>query len=900
MTVMLLTCSAVLLLTCAGFIAYEVITLRKGMVQGLTTRAEIIAANSSAALAFDTPSDAADVLAALETDPRMVAACIYDNQGRIFAVFPRRASTAAFPSAPGKSGHQFGSEQLEVFSPIVQGNRTLGTVYIKSDLSALSDRYHAFALLVSGIFLSSFLVAYFISRALQSQISRPILALAETAKAISQHNDYSVRAPKLGKDEFGLLTDAFNQMLTQIQSQNQALSESEARMRAILNSALSAVVVIDAAGGIIVWNPRAEAMFGWRREEVLGRELAEVCIPPRYREPHRRGLSHFLTTGEGPVLNRALELCALRKDGSEFPVELSISPIKSGDTVSFCGFVTDITERKRMEEVRMRMAAIVQSSDDAIISKTLEGTIASWNPGAEKLFGYPAKEAVGRQLTMLFPPERLSEEPEILARLKRGESVDHFETVRVRKDGRRVDVSVTISPIRDADGKVIGASKIARDITEAKLAARREAAFARLGQSMSAVANASAAARIIAGVADELFGWDACSLDVYDAKEDLIFPILSIYTINGKRVDVPPAYVGRPPSQIVRRVLEHGGQLILRQEPFDFASDAVPFGNTNRPSASLVFAPIRRGEKIIGILSIQSYSTGAYDQQTLNTLQTLADQCGSALERVRAEETVRQLNQELEQRVRDRTAQLEAVNKELEAFSYSVSHDLRAPLRHIDGFAELLRQESSTTLPASGQRYLKTISDASKRMGALIDDLLVFSRMGRTELRRRKISTDELVAEVLQEMTQDLHERVIHWDIGKLPQVHADRAMLKQVWINLISNAVKYSRNRAEARIEIKGGQNDAGEFEFMVRDNGAGFDMIYADKLFGVFQRLHQAEEFEGTGIGLANVRRIVLRHGGRTWAEGKVDVGATFYFTLPDTQKPIKHDITPTHPVG
>ncbi len=226
--------------------------------------------------------------------------------------------------------------------------------------------------------------------------------------------------------------------------------------------------------------------------------------------------------------------------------------------------------------------------------------------------------------------------------------------------------------------------------------------------------------------------------------------------------------------------------------------------------------------------------------------------------------------------------QIKDAYQELEAFSYSVSHDLRAPARHITSFANLLKRETSGTLSETGQRYLNVIVEAGSKMGTLIDDLLSFSRMGRADMQRVPVSMNEIVRETLRSMEMDLRGRNIIWDIQQLPEVSADPVLLRQVWTNLVSNAVKYTRGRENARITV---WCDAKEKEliFGIKDNGAGFDMRYADKLFGVFQRLHRPEDFEGTGIGLANVRRIISRHGGRTWAEGKVNEGATFYFSLP-----------------
>lgn len=457
MMVILLTSGVVLLLTCAAFIAYELLSFRQTMIRNVSILGEIIADNSTAALAFENQDDATEVLAALKAERHIVAASLYDRNGKLFAKYPAGLPADAFPVAPERDAYRFEHSHLVGVQPVVEGNnKRLGTLYLKSDLRAMYERLRLYSGIAALVLAVSFLVAYLLSRVLQQQISQPILALAETAKAVSDRRDYSVRATRLSKDELGLLTDAFNHMLGQIQAH----------------------------------------------------------------------------------------------------------------------------ELRRLE----------------------------------------------------------------------------------------------------------------------------------------------------------------------------------------------------------------------------------------------------------------------------------------------------------------RAAELAAANQELEAFSYSVSHDLRAPLRHIDGFAELLAKHLGPSLDEIGRRYLTMVSGSAKQMGALIDDLLAFSRIGRAELRRTGVNLAGLVRDVRGILEPETAGRDIDWAIGELLEVQADPQLLRLVLQNLIGNALKYTRTRLEARIEIAA-RRESTETVCSIRDNGVGFDMRYAERLFGVFQRLHTSAEFEGTGIGLATVRRIVRRHGGRVWAEGEADRGACFSFALPNS---------------
>jgi signal transduction histidine kinase len=316
-----------------------------------------------------------------------------------------------------------------------------------------------------------------------------------------------------------------------------------------------------------------------------------------------------------------------------------------------------------------------------------------------------------------------------------------------------------------------------------------------------------------------------------------------------------------------------------------FNDRSIPFGDKTRPSASLVYVPLRNDTQAIGVVSIQSYKPNTYNEGDLRALQALADHCGGALERIQAEQENEQLKADLEQRVRERTAQLETLNRELEAFSYSVSHDLRAPVRSIQGFSEVVLQRYGHKLDARGQEFLRRACDSCHQMNKLIEDLLDLSRVGRRDLLHQHVNLSMLAESILADLRRSDPKRKVRVRVAKDLEAEGDERFLRLVLENLLRNAWKFTNRRPEAHIEF--GQTDGPTPAFFVRDDGAGFDMAHADRLFGVFQRFHSDAEFPGSGVGLATVQRIISRHGGRVWAVGEVNCGATFYFTLPGMKR-------------
>jgi PAS domain S-box-containing protein len=733
----------------------------------------------------------------------------------------------------------------------------------------------------------------------------------------------------------------------------------------------------------------------------------------------------------------------------------------------------DREERRRAQELRERLAAVVDSSDDAIISKTLDGTITAWNRGAEKVFGYSAAEAVGHPMLMLLPPDRLNEESDILARIARGESVEHFETLRTRKDGTRIDVSVTISPIKDSGGKIVGASKVTRDITERKRA--ETALFESQERFRLLLDGVKDYAIYMLDPEGNVVSWNegAAHIKGYRSEEILGRHFSCFYTAQ--------AIQSGAPARELQDSVSHGR---FEEEAWRVRKDGSAFW------ASVVITPMYDATGTLRGFSKVARDITARKQDEERLAAQAEELARQSVELRRSEQALRKVNDELEQRVQQRTAQLheseqrvrrklesilspegdlgnldladildvaavqsladdfyklagiplfivdlegnalvsvgwqeictkfhrahpesckncqesdrelttgvapgqfklykcknnlwdvvtpitlagqhvgnlfsgqfffederadreafrlqarkygfdenaylaaldrvphlsrDAVRagmafyiklaqllsqlsysgiqlarstaeqnrvnleltasvQELEAFTYSVSHDLRAPLRHISGFSKLLAEDYGASLAPEAQQHLERIDQGAQRMGLLVDELLNLTRVGRQALTVQPTQLNAAVQDILTLLEPEIRDRQVQWKIADLPAMECDPTLVRQVFQNLIGNALKYSRPRNPAVIEIGLMEKD-GRPAIFVRDNGVGFSMKYADKLFGVFQRLHRSEDFEGTGVGLATVKRIVEKHGGRVWADAEPDCGATFYFTL------------------
>lgn len=596
MSMILFTSSAVLLLTCASFFGYEFFTFRSTTAAHLSTLGRVLASNSTASLAFNIPEDATEVLNALQAEPHIRAAGLYDQDGKLFATYPKDLPADQFPASPESEGYDFRNGYLISFQPVVHQEKRLGTLYLKSDMDAMYARFRLYGYIAAAVIAASSLLAYALSRRLQRQISQPVLALAQTARAVADRGDYSVRARKIGSGEFETLTEAFNQMLEHIHEGDIALRHSEQRFRSAMKYSAIGMALISPDGSWLDVNQALSEMTGYSRADLLSQKFESII------------------------------------------------------------------------------------HSDHVATNT-----------------YEFQQLLGGE-----------------------KNVYRLEQRHVHKAGKVIWVDLSVSIVRDLNDKPLYCIAQFQEITNRK----------------------------------------------------------------------------------------------------------------------------------------------------------------------RDEELLRSLNLDLEQRVQERTQKLKEANKELEAFSYSVSHDLRAPLRAIDGFSRILLEDNADKLDEDGKRVLGVIRTNTQNMGRLIDDLLAFSRLSRETIDPCLVNMSELAKDVFEQLKPAFVDQKIRFNLSTLPDSYGDPALIRQIFVNLLSNAAKYSRPKSESVIDVAG-HPENGDHIYSVKDNGVGFDMTYANKLFGVFQRLHTLEQFEGTGVGLAIVQRIVHRHGGRVWADAKVNEGATFYFSLPKEKK-------------
>ena len=603
--------------------------------------------------------------------------------------------------------------------------------------------------------------------------------------------------------------------------------KAEEKFRTLLEAAPDAMVMVNNEGKVQLVNSQTENLFGYPREEILGQPV-ELFIPERFADIHSRHRNGFFARPTTRNMGTGLELYGKKKNGNEFPVEISLSPLETDDGTIVSAAIRDITERKNAQE---RFKGLMESAPDAMVIVNQKGIIELVNAQTEKLFQYERSEMVGQKVEFLMP-ERYKgiherHKDDYFSQPKTRGMGQGLELFGRKKDGSEFSIEISLSPLETQEGTLVSAA--IRDITDRK---ERNRLLKESEEKFNKAFKASPAGIVVTRINDS------------------------------KIVEVNESFsrmLGFSREELIGHSATEAGIVMDMQKRQEVYDELKKVGLANNIEMELKG---KSGKTISAYYSSQILH--------LNNQPHALTVIYDITELKKTEQKVGMLN------------------KELEAFSYSVSHDLRAPLRSINGYANILAEDFQDKLNDEGMKVLSSITRNANRMGQLIDDMLNFSRVGRLVMKVAVIDMNSLVKKILSELPST-ENKMICFEQKLLLPGKGDLDLITQVWANYIINAIKFSSKKNEPVIEI-GSLTEKEEVVYYVQDNGTGFNNQYGHKLFGVFQRLHKQSEFDGTGVGLAIVKRIIERHGGRVWADGKPDRGAIFYFSLPIN--PNNHD--------
>jgi PAS domain S-box-containing protein len=670
-----------------------------------------------------------------------------------------------------------------------------------------------------------------------------------------------------------LLGDSQRRAVDRAKTESEYRKEAEAaerehrqRLQTTLSSIGDAVMATDATGRITFVNGITLGLLRQKEEEILGKGLDDVfrILNEYTRAPVESPVAKVLR--DGAIVGLANHTVLVCPDGREIPIDDSAAPIRDADG-TLRGTVLvfrDITVRRRAEETSRLLASIVESSEDAIISKDLQGNVTSWNTGAEQIFGYTANEMIGRPISVIAAPDRPDEMPAILERVKNGERIEHYETVRRSKAGALVNISLTVSPVRDATGRIVGASKVARNITESKQAEERlhrsqeetkvardwlETTLASIGDAVIAT-DTEGRVTFLNSVAASLTGWSQDNAKGKNLGD--VFVITNEET--GASVESP-----------VTKALREGRIVGLANHTKLTAKDGrhTPIDDSA--------APIRdRDGRIIGVVLVFR----------------------DVAERKKAESALNEafkLAQSAAQEVQGANRALLRANEDLKQFAFAASHDLQEPLRMITSYSQLLINSYRGQLDGEAGVCVSFISRGTRRMRELLSDLLAYTHLtGEDQVELELVDLNSVFQKALDNLKASIEESNAEIRSAQLPIVYGHGAHFLQLFQNLLGNAIKY---RGDNALEVNvSSAKDGGNWRVSVSDNGIGIAPEYHDRIFGVFKRLH-GKRIPGTGIGLAICQRVVERYGGRIWVESAANEGATFYFTVPVTEEESAH---------